>query len=44
MSRYDGTDRYTYPGTEVLINKPGITDAASLLEALLNQITSIVEP
>jgi cell filamentation protein len=30
MSRYDGTDRYTYPGTEVLINKPGITDADEL--------------
>ncbi len=30
MSRYDGTDRYTYPGTDVLINKPGITDLPSL--------------
>ena len=30
MSRYDGTDRYTYPGSDVLINKPGITDSLAL--------------
>ena len=30
MSRYDAVDRYTYPGTGVLINKVGITDAQAL--------------
>jgi cell filamentation protein len=30
MSRYDAVDRYTYPGTGVLINKAGITDAQAL--------------
>lgn len=30
MSRYDGTDRYTYPGTDVLINKPGLVDSLAL--------------
>lgn len=40
MSRYDGTDRYTYPGSDVLINKPGITDPLSL-EAFEADATAI---
>lgn len=30
MSRYDGADHYTYPGTCVLINKAGIKTLAEL--------------
>lgn len=30
MSRYDGTDYYVYPGTEVLRNKADIRDQAAL--------------
>jgi cell filamentation protein len=40
MSRYDGTDRYTYPGSDVLINKPGITDSLAL-EAFEADATAI---
>jgi cell filamentation protein len=40
MSRYDGTDRYTYPGSDVLINKPGITDPLAL-EAFEADATAI---
>lgn len=40
MSRYDGTDRYTYPDTGVLINKPGITNADAL-EAFEADATAI---
>lgn len=30
MSRYDGSDRYTYPDSDVLINKADIRDQAAL--------------
>jgi cell filamentation protein len=30
MSRYDGTDSYTYPGSEVLRNKANLTDQSAL--------------
>jgi cell filamentation protein len=40
MSRYDGTDRYTYPGSDLLINKPGITDLFAL-EAFEADATAI---
>jgi cell filamentation protein len=30
MSRYDGSDIYTYPGSDVLINKPGFAEAQAL--------------
>lgn len=30
MNRYNSVDRYCYPGTDVLINKENITDAAKL--------------
>jgi len=30
MSRYDGSDSYTYPGSEILKNKADIRDQAAL--------------
>ncbi|QDQ28020.1 hypothetical protein FNU76_17635 [Chitinimonas arctica] len=30
MSRYDGSDHYSYPGTSILINKAGFQDQESL--------------
>ena len=30
MSRYDGTDSYTYPGSEILKNKADLLDQAAL--------------
>lgn len=30
MSRYDGTDSYTYPDSEVLRNKANLTDQDAL--------------
>lgn len=30
MSRYDGSDSYTYPGSEILINKADLHDQAAL--------------
>ena len=55
MSRYDGSDSYTYPDSDVLSNKADLRDqvalndfeadatAIRLLESLLERITAIVE-
>lgn len=40
MSRYDGTDTYTYPGSSVLCNRAGLHDQA-LLEAFEADATAV---
>ena len=46
MSRYDGSDTYVYPGTEVLLNKADIREQAALdvFEADVTAIGQLVKP
>ena len=40
MSRYDGTDSYVHPGTEVLRNKAGIREQVAL-DAFEADVTAV---